>query len=140
MLRPTILLAITLLITGCDRPDDSVRAREVASRALQGTLAYPQSSLVRVSAGEDAGEIMLTSPAPVSEIVAWYRQTLAANGWELKGEQQRQGQVTMYAEKAGRPVWITLTPNSGSPGTTYTLVGAIISPDSTKKDSAGGGR
>ncbi|HXM37248.1 MAG TPA: hypothetical protein VN908_01160 [Gemmatimonadales bacterium] len=140
MSRTTILLAIALLTAGCDRPDDSARARELTSRALRGVLAYPQSSLVRVSAGDEAGQMVLTSPAPVSEIVAWYHEALKLNGWQLKSEQQRQGSVTIYAEKERRPVWITLTPNSGGPGTTYTLVGAIVSPDSTRKDSAGGRR
>jgi len=138
MSRPlSFLFGIVLLAAGCNRPDEGARARELTSRALQGMLAYPQSTLVRVSAGEDAGEMILTSPAPVSEILAWYRQALELNGWQLKSEQTRQGRVTLYVEKEGRPVWITLTPNTGGPGTTYTLVGAIIPPDSTRKDSAG---
>lgn len=138
MSRPlSFLLCITLLAAGCNRPDEGARARELTSRALQGMLAYPQSTLVRVSAGEDAGEMILTSPAPVLEILAWYRQALKLNGWQVKSEQTRQGRVTLYVEKEGRPVWITLMPNTGGPGTTYTLVGAIIPPDSTRKDSAG---
>lgn len=138
MSRPlSFLLSITLLAAGCNRPDEGARARELASRALQGMLAYPQSTLVRVSAGEDAGEMIFTSPAAASDILAWYRQALELNGWQLKSEQTRQGRVTLYVEKEGRPVWITLMPNTGGPGTTYTLVGAIIPPDSTRKDSAG---
>ena len=134
MSRPLIVLTAVVALTGCDRPDESLRARQMASRALRNVLAYPQSTLVGVSAGENAAEIVLTSPAPVPVIVAWYRQTFALNQWELKSEQERHDTVTLFAERRGEPVWIRLYPNSGAPGTTYTLIGAIL-PDSVTTDS-----
>jgi len=83
-----------------------------------------------VSAGTDAAEVQLSSPVPVDRVAAWYREALPLNGWELKNEgKDKDGGVTIYAEKEGRPLWLTLRPNVGGAGTTYTLIGAIV--DST---------
>lgn len=129
----TLLLFLTAL-AGCERPDEGARARTVASRALRGVLAYPQSSVVSMSAGDDAAELVLSAPAPVGDVVAWYRRTLELNGWELKGVRQRFDTVTIYAERGRQPVWIRLQPNAAGAGTTYTLVGAIIA-DPARADS-----
>lgn len=125
MSKSLMLLLAAAAIAGCDRPDEGLRARQLASRALRNMLAYPQSSLVSVKAGEDAAELVLTSPASVPQIVAWYRETLRVNHWELKSERVRHDTVTLYAERRGEPVWIRLYPNVGATGTTYSLVGAI---------------
>lgn len=129
-----MLLLVLTTIAGCDRPDETLRARELASRVLRNVLAYPQSSVVRVSAGDDAAELVLSSPASVKEIAAWYRQMLPLNRWELRNEQERLDTVTMYAEREGKPVWIRLYPSAGAPGTTYSLIGAVLG-DSTRRDS-----
>jgi hypothetical protein len=125
MPKSLMLLLAVAALAGCDRPDEGLRARQLASRALRNMVAYPQSSLISVKAGDDAAELVLSSPASVPQIVAWYRETLRVNKWELKSERVRHDTVTLYAERQGEPVWITLRPNAGAPGTTYSLVGAI---------------
>ena len=128
-----LLLALTLGAAGCDRERDTEQARAIAARALRGVLAYPQSTLVSLSAGTDAAELAFSSPAAVADVAQWYRRALAANGWELKTDQVgRDGSVSMYAEQGKRPLWLTLRPNTGGPGSTYTMIGAIIEGDSIK--------
>lgn len=123
----TVLAVLTLV--ACDRPKEP-DTRETAARALRGALSYPQSSIVNISAGTDAAEVQLASPASPDQIATWYRQALPLNGWELKNEgKDRDGGLSIYAEKEGRPLWITLRPSPSGQGTTYTLIGAII--DST---------
>ena len=122
-----LLIALLLLAAGCDRERDSEQARALAARALRGVLAYPQSSLVSLSAGNEAAELAFSSPAAVADVAQWYRRALAANGWELKSDQNGpDGTVSMYAEQGKRPLWLTLRPNVGGPGSTYTMVGAIV--------------
>jgi len=122
-------VSVLAVLTACNRPKEP-DARQLAARALRGTLAYPQSTIVSVSAGTDAAEVQLSSPVPVDRVAAWYREALPLNGWELKNEgKDKDGGVTIYAEKEGRPLWLTLRPNVGGAGTTYTLIGAIV--DST---------
>jgi len=130
MHRSLVLLGCLALAVGCDRAKEP-DARQLASRALRGVLSYPQSTLVSVSAGTDAAEVMLTARDPVERIATWFREALPLNGWQLRNEGKgADGSVSIYAEKDGRPLWLTLKPNVGGPGTTYTMIGAIIEPDS----------
>lgn len=131
-----LLLALLVLATGCDRDRESRRARGIIGRTMPEALAYPGSSLVSYSAGEDAAQIELTTSAPVEAVAAWYRQTLPLNGWDVQSDAaDRSGAVTIYAEKHKRPLWVTLRANVGGPGTTYTLMGAVIEADSTPQRS-----
>ena len=125
------------LLAGCERRGtNSMEDRVHASQALQNVLAYPQSSLVSVSSGNEAAEMMLSSPAPVRAIVAWYLEVLPLNKWKIKtSTQDRAGNVSIYAERNTRPLWITIQPNAGGSGTTYRLVG-VFTIDTTKADSA----
>jgi hypothetical protein len=128
-----LLFALALLTTGCNRDRDAEQARALAARALRGTLAYPQSTLVSLSAGDEAAELVFSSPAAVADVAQWYRRALAANGWELKTDQTgRDGSISMYAEQEQRPLWLTLRPNVGGPGSTYTMIGAVVAGDSIK--------
>jgi len=128
-------LALALLATGCDRDrgHDAGQDRALASRALKGALTYPGSSMVSVSAGTDAAQIGLSTPAAVQDVAAWYRQALPLNGWEIHSDAaDASGAVTIYADKGKRPLWITLRPNVGGSGSTYTMIGAIAAEDSIK--------
>jgi len=128
------LLIAVLLLAACDRPRDP-DPRQLASQALRGALSYPQSAVVSVSAGADAAEISLSSAAPVQVIADWYRKALPLNKWQLKNEgKDRDGVVTIYAEKDGRPLWITLRPTVGGPGTSYTLIGALVDTTAAQPD------
>jgi hypothetical protein len=136
MSRYRSLLFGILLIAACERPNRSAQARLHAAEALRGVLAYPQSSLLSVSAGSEAAELRLTSPASVDVIAAWYRQALPLNKWQVKTDaKDRFGVVTIYAEREKRPLWITLEPSSSGSGSTYRLIG-VFNIDSTKTDSA----
>jgi hypothetical protein len=133
-----LLLGLALLAGGCNRDKEAQRARGVVGRALPGALSYPGSSLVNYAAGEDAARIELSTPAALKDVAAWYRQTLALNGWEVQSDAvDRSGAVSIYAEKGKQPLWLTLRANVGGPGTTYTLMGAIVEPDSTDAQRSG---
>jgi hypothetical protein len=128
-----LLLALALLAAGCDRDRNSEQDRALAGRVLRGVLAYPRSSLVSVSAGNEAAELAFSSPAAVADVAQWYRQMLVLNGWEVTSDiAQADGSVSMYAQKNKQPLWLTLRPNVGGPGTSYTMVGAVVEPDSAK--------
>lgn len=123
---PLLILAGLALMGGCERRRDAA-TRAIAARALSGVLAYPQSAVVSVSAGEDAGQVVLETQAPLNRVVTWYREALLLNGWELQSDMtNRDGSVTMSAQKGKRPLWATFRSNMGTPGTTYTLIGAIV--------------
>ncbi|HEV8399835.1 MAG TPA: hypothetical protein VGQ18_08360 [Gemmatimonadales bacterium] len=133
MRRSTLFLVLALLAAGCNRERSDADARALAVRALRGALAYPQSTLVNLSAGTDAAELTFTSGAAAADVAQWYRRALTANGWEVKSDQTgRDGAIAMYAEQGPRPLWLTVRPNVGGPGSTYTMIGAIVAGDSIK--------
>ena len=139
MSRAARLLWFTILVVAaCERPREETRARALAAHVLRDMLAYPASTLVSFAAGEEAGEVVLSTPAPVDSVTAWYRTVLRLNGWELRQDQRRpDGSQVIYALKGDRPLWITLRQTSGAPGTTYTLIGADVVADTADTDAAG---
>jgi len=133
MTRTIALLLIATAVLACERPGGPEHTRRIAGQALQGTLAYPRSMMVSVSAGEEAAQLVLSSPDSVAVVSKWFLRALPMNNWEVKRTlSDANGTVTIYAEQNKRPLWLTLRPNVGGPGTTYTMIG-VIPTDSTKK-------
>jgi hypothetical protein len=137
MSRPVLLLTLLALVAGCEKRGPSAEeTRANAAQALRNVLAYPVSSLVSVSSGSEAAEMVLTSPYPMDSVAAWYRIALPLNKWTIKTDtKDREGKRTIYAERDARPLWITMQDNVGAAGTTYRLVG-VFNIDSTKADTA----
>ena len=137
MVRSLCVVAAAALLGACDRPPDMAQ-REKAAAALQGVLAYPGSTPLTVSAGEDAGQVSFATPAAVRDVAAWYRLTLRLNAWELRSDAVTgDGTISIYAVKGQQPLWILLKPNVGGPGTTYTLIGAVPGADSSAAQRSG---
>ena len=138
--RAPALLALICLIglSACERPGERASERALTAKVLEGVLAFPQSTLLGVSAGSDAGQATFTTPAAPGSVAAWYRQALKLNGWQIRTDQAMpDGSISIYAEQGTRSLWITLQANVGAPGTTYTLVGAIRATDTTAGQRSG---
>jgi len=133
-MRTTLFLALlgAVALVACEKRDQA-NPRPTVSRALRGVLVYPLSTEVSIAAGTDAGQATLTTPETLTTVAAWFRQALKLNGWTLQSDLTgRDGTVTLYAEQAKRPLWITLKANVGGPGTTYTVIGGIVGGDTVK--------
>lgn len=132
MPRAYSLFIVLALLGACERPGNREQSRVLAGKALSGTLAYPRSTMVSVSAGEEAAQLVMTSPDSVTVVAKWFLQALPLNKWDVRRTlDDRHGTVTIYAEQGKRPLWLTLRPNVGGAGTTYTMIG-VIPADSTK--------
>ncbi len=132
MTRAACLVLLCAAVFACERPGSPEQTRRLAGQALQGTLAYPRSTVVSVSAGEEAAQLVLSSPDSVAVVAKWFVRALGLNNWDVQRNMTDQnGTVTIYAEQNKRPLWLTLRPNVGGPGTTYTMVG-VIPKDSVK--------
>jgi hypothetical protein len=140
MSRPVLLVLLALgVAAACERPaqQDESKQHELAAKVLTGLLAYPPSSLVDISAGQDAAQATLLTAAPVQQVATWYREMLRLNGWDLKNDvMTNDSAVAMYAEKDKRPLWITLKAE-GRAGTRYTLIGAELPRDSAQDQRSG---
>jgi hypothetical protein len=133
MPRSFILCALAALsITACERRHEA-ESRAMAVRVLQGVLVYPGSRVVSIASGADAAQVELSSTASPDAVATWYRQVLRLNGWALKSDGKlADGGITIYAEQGKRPLWITVHPAVGEPGTTYNLIGAQVVGDTVK--------
>jgi len=132
MTRAACLVLLCAALFACERPGSPEQTRRLAGQALQGTLAYPRSTMVSVSAGEEAAQLVLSSPDSVEVVAKWFVRALGLNNWDVQRNiTDKNGTVTIYAEQNKRPLWLTLRPNVGGPGTTYTMVG-VIPKDSVK--------
>jgi hypothetical protein len=101
-------------------------------KALAGVLVYPLSTEVGIEAGADAAQATLASADSVGKVANWFRRSLVANGWSLQSDiTNGDGSVAISATQGKRPLWITLRPRPGGQGTTYTVIGGIVSEDST---------
>jgi hypothetical protein len=132
MTRAAAVVLTCAALLACERPGSPEQTRRLAGQALQGTLAYPRSTMVSVSAGEEAAQLVMSSPDSVQVVARWFVAALGMNKWQVQRHiTDRNGTVTIYAEQSKRPLWLTLRPNVGGPGTTYTMIG-VIPKDSVK--------
>lgn len=132
MTRAAVFILTCAALLACERPGSPEQTRRRAGQALQGTLAYPRSTMVSVSAGEEAAQLVMSSPDSVQVVSRWFVRALGMNNWDVKRNiADANGTVTIYAEQNKRPLWLTLRPNVGGPGTTYTMIG-VIPKDSVK--------
>ncbi|HET9709905.1 MAG TPA: hypothetical protein VFP39_16505 [Gemmatimonadales bacterium] len=129
-MRSTLMLLTLIAIAGCNRPQPP-DTRTMLRKSLHGVLVYPRSTLVDVTSGSDAAQVTLTTLDSVAVVASWFRQELNLNGWALQSDvTSADGSIAIVAQKGSRPLWITLRPNVGGPGSTYTVIGAVVSGDS----------
>src|SRR6266496_6272500 len=77
MPRAARFIVIVVLLAACERPGENPeQTRHRAGQALSGTLAYPRSSMVSVSAGEEAAQLVMSSPDSVTTVATWFLQAL----------------------------------------------------------------
>ena len=127
-----LTLALVVGLAACDRPADRT-TRGTVYRALRGVLVYPQSVMVQMEAGDSAGQLVLTTVDSLPAVTGWFRETFRLNAWTLQSDvTDRDGTITLYAEKNRRPVWVRIHANVGGPGTTYTVIGGIVAGDTVK--------
>ena len=121
-----VLLLAVAITAACERrraPDP----RPMVRQALRGVLVYPQSMQISMAAGEEAAQVTLTTMDSIGRVASWFRRTLMANQWTLESDVTgNDGSVSIAVLRGKRPLWITLRPNSGGPGTTYTIIGAVV--------------
>lgn len=121
-------LAVPLLLVGCERPNSGPPPSYVAAAKAFADLVHPPGSqLLSTAAGTEAAEANYTNPAPPDSIAAWYRRELVKRGFELERESVRgDGSIVIYARKQREhPLWVTVRPAVGGPGTSFTLVGVV---------------
>lgn len=129
-MRSILLLLMLTAVAACNRPQPP-DTRAMLRKSLHGVLVYPRSTLVDATSGTDAAQVTLTTLDSVAVVASWFRAELNLNGWALQSDVTNGDEsIAIVAQKGSRPLWITLRPNVGGPGSTYTVIGAVVSGDS----------
>ncbi len=127
-----------LVLAGCrETPrQDTVRMSE----AMPNLPLPPLATVVSRSGGPDALSITFRSSVSPDSMVSFYRQTLSRGEWNLVSDNKsREGVYSLYAERQGPPLWVTIQKDTAGPGTLMTLAGATppdtskVAVDTTKK-------
>ncbi len=101
----------------------------------------PLGQVLERSGGDDALQITFWSAMSPDSLAMYYRSVLSEGEWNLVSDtQMRDGEIALYAERKGPPLWVTIRSDSAKGGSRLTLSGAVIKPDSagqagTSRDS-----
>lgn len=134
---PPSFILLLFLTAACERRQET-DPRVMVQKAMHGVLVYPLSSEVSIAAGADAAQVTLSTADSIGKVARWFRQALQVNGWTLVSDvTDPDGSIAMSAIRGKRPLWITLHPNVGAPGTTYTVIAAVVTQDSTAAADSG---
>jgi hypothetical protein len=136
-MRSTLVLLMLTAVVACNRPQPP-DTRAMLRKSLHGVLVYPRSTLLDATSGADAAQVTLTTLDSVAVVASWFRGELNLNGWALQSDvTNSDGSIAIVAQKGSRPLWITLRPNVGGPGSTYTVIGAVVEGDSVSVADSG---
>ena len=87
---------------------------------------------MRKSAGPEAVQVTVESPAAPAAVADYYRGVFKRGTWRLVNEaKDASGATVLLAEQDGPPLWVRIRP-SGATGSVVELSGAVVS----KADSA----
>ena len=120
LLASLVLAGATLAGCGGDAPE-SPRIQDV----LPNMPLPPNAALVTREGGEDALQFTFQSSDSASTVAQYYRLSLPNSGWNLISDQMsREGEISIYAERNGPPIWIAIRPDSTTGGSIVRIAGA----------------
>ncbi|MGH7584819.1 MAG: hypothetical protein ACREMH_01080 [Gemmatimonadales bacterium] len=127
MPRPVVLLTLTLAgLAACQ--DEAPPVPPSVAAAFPELPLPPNPSYVSRGGGADALTIRLRSAAPYDLVRGYYLGIFKAAPWALRNEaKDPSGGTVLYAERAGRPIWVRLRPD-GDSHTHVELTGAAAKP------------
>jgi hypothetical protein len=127
---PTRIRALVLCAALAACGDKPPKPAEL-SQAMPNLPLPPQPSFVQRSAGPDAVQIVLKSPATPEQVATYYRDVFKRGKWRLVNDtKDREGATVLLADQDGPPLWVRIRP-SGQ-GSLVELSGAVVA----KADSA----
>ncbi len=131
--RFSILAISGLLAAGCK---DKAPPTPSMSQAMPHLPLPPAATVVSHSGGPDALQFVFKSAYPPDSLAAYYRIVLTTGEWNLvNDDRSADGTVSLYAERNGPPLWVTIKKDPDTSGSLLTLGGAVVKADSTKADS-----
>jgi hypothetical protein len=126
-LQISVLAIAVVVLGGCrDR-----KPLPPISETMPNLPLPPMAKVVERSGGDDALQITFWSAMSPDSLAQYYRSVLSQGEWNLVGDtRMRNGEIALYAERKGPPLWVTIRSDSTEGGSRLTLSGAVIKADS----------
>jgi hypothetical protein len=123
-MRPTLLLAIALGLSGCGDSQPKAKITE----AMPAIILPPRSALLSKDIGDEALTMRFRSELDPGAVADYYRGVLSTAPWRLVNEaRDATGGVALYAERPdGPPLWVMISKASGATGSFVDLAGAKV--------------
>jgi hypothetical protein len=142
-LQKYFLSAICVLVLGCGSDSKPPKPPEVAA-AFPSLPLPPSAQFVSRAGSADALQLTFFSPAKTPMVTEYYRKMLSSKPWRLVSDvANRDTSRVLYAEQAGRPMWVRVWSTSDGEGTMVELSGAAVKQSAAPAEtgsSAKGGR
>jgi hypothetical protein len=101
----------------------------------------PNAEFVSKAGGTDALQITLRTPVGPEAVAVFYRTVFKSNQWKLLNENKDgNGAVILFAQRKQTPLWVRVRADSSSGGSLVDLAGAILPPDTTKREGPAAGK
>jgi hypothetical protein len=121
---PTRIAALALCLALAACGDKPAKPIEIA-KALPNLPLPPQASFVSRSAGADAAQVILRTPAAPELVVSYYRGVFKRGSWKLVNEaKDAQGATVLLANQDGPPLWVRV--RGEGTGSLVELSGAVV--------------
>ncbi len=131
MIPPTIrYLALCIALTACG--DKAPKVAQM-NEAMPNLPLPPDPSFVERTAGPDALQVTVRSPASTESVAAYYRQVFKQGSWRLVNDAKDvDGATVLLAQRDGPPLWVRILADPSGQGSLVELSGAVV----PKRDSA----
>ena len=97
------------------------------NEALPDLPLPPNPTFVQRSAGPDALQITVRSPASTEAVAAYYRGVFKQGGWRLVNEaKDAEGATVLFAQRKGPPLWVRILTDTQGGGSLVVLSGAVL--------------
>lgn len=121
-----LLSAACMLVLACGSDSKTPKPPEVAA-AFPTLPLPPNAQFVSRAGSEDALQLTFFSTAKTPMVAEYYRKMLSAKPWRLVNDvKNRDSSRVLYAEQAGRPMWVRVWSTSDAEGTMVELSGAAV--------------
>lgn len=129
---------LAVLVLGACSGEQKIDKPELAE--VMPVVPLPPDSRLAGSAGsEDALQFTFLSKHNREDMARYYRRMFTEAPWTLISDTKSpDGEVILYVENDGTPLWVRIGRTAGAPGSTVQLSGALVSRAAELVDSLAG--
>ncbi|HTT68965.1 MAG TPA: hypothetical protein VMF70_13150 [Gemmatimonadales bacterium] len=140
--RRVAFLVVTAAAAACGRHEAKPASAAPNPRFLADVPRVPRSFPRDSSITAEVEQRAFVAPFTLDSVASFYRAVLPAAGWQIEGGTSDTGQITVYAQRRGQPLWVLVRHVGLGPRISeYTLTSAAASaPTAGPREATAPGR